>query len=153
MKLIINGPSLSEEHLLNKNKISIGRDDSCDWPIKSSKLSKLHCEVIFHAEKNKYFIVDKSSKNGVMVDGERIEVNATKPINESSTILLAGEFILTMSSAEKSNQVDKLYSMKVKNSGDNKSLSKKKPANSLLRKILLTFLSIFILFVFWFSQK
>ncbi len=49
--------------------LDIGRDSNCDYTIKGSRVSRLHCKLII--ENNNYYIQDNNSTNGTYINGSR----------------------------------------------------------------------------------
>ncbi len=155
MKLIITGPAFSEEFYVKKNRVIIGRDESCDWRIKSDKLSKIHCEFKFNHESKRMTVTDLNSKNGVMVDGIKIDPNKPTQINLSSTVFLANQYILHVAEADKQEPIEKLYSKNFKKKNPLPSKPKKSSKKEVLKKILLIFsisLIFFGILTFYFGQ-
>lgn len=58
-------------------RLTIGRRDSCDICLKFPNVSSVHCELTF---KNGCWIIqDHNSKNGVKVNGDRVEKKVILP--------------------------------------------------------------------------
>lgn len=66
--------------------VVIGRSSDADFTIEDNELSRKHCEVRF--EGHRVFIKDLESKNGVKVDGERIQVNKYVEVFPETEIML-----------------------------------------------------------------
>ena len=56
------------------NSVRVGRQSKQDLVIQNACISSQHCLVLKNAD-NTYSIMDLNSKNGVMVNGERIELS------------------------------------------------------------------------------
>jgi pSer/pThr/pTyr-binding forkhead associated (FHA) protein len=93
MKIFITGETESFSHTMEKNHIVIGRQEGCDFHVPHDELSRKHCEIIIEDEI--ISIIDLGSKNGVYVDGIRIQPNTKTPININSLIMLSHRFNLT----------------------------------------------------------
>lgn len=93
MKLYISSEDGIYSHTTAKDVISIGRADTNDFCVPLSELSREHCKLLLHGDK--LFIVDLESKNGVYVDGNRINPNQKWPISLSSTIHLSTSCVLS----------------------------------------------------------
>lgn len=65
-----SGPRAGERVVLDKNKITFGRQSTCDCVLKHPTVSREH----FFIERagNKFLVVDNSSGNGTYANGERI---------------------------------------------------------------------------------
>jgi len=111
MKLNLTGPAFHGEFLVKKYSTTIGRDPSCDWSVSHEKLSRVHCEITIDIENKKIGVIDNNSKNGIRIDGERIEPNRKIYISPKSTILLANELILTIDLAHQKTTHEKLFSL------------------------------------------
>lgn len=80
---------------VDKNLITIGRDETCDIVFSHVSVSKLHAKIIKEADG--YYIVDNKSTNGVIVNDERI--NSKKKLGEKDVIIIANsKLIFTESS-------------------------------------------------------
>jgi pSer/pThr/pTyr-binding forkhead associated (FHA) protein len=78
---VVRGRSASTTLKLNQGVTSVGRHDDCVIRIKSSQVSRRHCEIVEAAEK--LTIRDLGSSNGTYVNGKRISgQQALKPGDE-----------------------------------------------------------------------
>jgi len=74
MNCVIKTPDgKTQVHSINKSTVSIGRSKSCDIPIFSDSLSRIHCQIF--EENGEFFIMDLNSTNGVFINDERIDPN------------------------------------------------------------------------------
>lgn len=94
MKLRIKGQGQIFSHDTKKEIVTIGRSSENDFVVPLDDFSRKHCQVTFKG--NYAFIQDLGSKNGVSIDGRRIEPNRPYPIYANSVVVLANlfEFIL-----------------------------------------------------------
>lgn len=94
MKLRIKGQGQIFSYDTNKEIVNIGRSSDNDFVVPVEDFSRKHCQVTIKG--NYVFIQDLGSKNGVMIDGRKIEPNRPYPIYNSSVVVLANlfEFIL-----------------------------------------------------------
>lgn len=78
----------------DKEIINIGRSSDNDFVVPYDDFSRKHCQVTFKGEYA--FIMDLGSKNGVTIDGKRLNPNQQYPIYANSRVILANlfEFIL-----------------------------------------------------------
>lgn len=91
MKLtILSGENTSKSIPLSKNKsIIIGRDTSCDFPLKDIRSSRHHAKVYY--ENSKFYIEDLNSTNGTILNGELIFKH---PLKNNDKILIGDTAIL-----------------------------------------------------------
>jgi pSer/pThr/pTyr-binding forkhead associated (FHA) protein len=144
MRLILTGPTIERVFDLKNQETSIGRDENNDLVIKSEKLSRTHCVFYYlrQDEKESFAILDKESKNGVYVDGVRIEPNKVVPIKKGTTIMLAKEFLLHLEKENKTQAHQLLYSLSSKKiKKDKKKLNAQSKKNALLKKVILLVLA------------
>ena len=94
MKLRIKGRDQIFSYDTENENVHIGRSSDNDFVIPLNDFSRKHCLVTFKG--NYAFIMDCGSKNGVSIDGKRIEPNRQYPIYANSRVILANlfEFIL-----------------------------------------------------------
>lgn len=72
-----------------REKIYIGRDQTCDIPLNDNQASRRHCEVKRHP--GGYIINDLNSKNGTKVNG--VEVSSWT-LKEDDLITVGGSNLL-----------------------------------------------------------
>lgn len=109
MKLTLTSPGGTLEFDMSKRETSIGRGDDCDWSVSSGQLSRVHCIFYWMRDREKgdrFAIMDPGSKNGVKVDGTRLEPNQMTPVGKNSMIVLANEFILNIDVKKKVEMID-----------------------------------------------
>lgn len=71
---VTDGPGKGQKFsLAGCNLAMIGRDARCTFQITDPKLSRVHLQVRFDAEADQHFAIDFQSKNGVFVNGRKIE--------------------------------------------------------------------------------
>jgi adenylate cyclase len=69
--LVQDGPVAGKEFLLDRlGSYTIGRSASNDLPLKDKAASREHCRLDYDGEF--YWLVDKSSHNGTIVNGRQI---------------------------------------------------------------------------------
>jgi DNA-binding NtrC family response regulator/pSer/pThr/pTyr-binding forkhead associated (FHA) protein len=71
--LLLSGPSAGLRHEI-VNEVTLGRSPSCEIPLEDSKVSRRHAKVVFADGQAR--ISDLGSRNGTIVNGERIEGEA-----------------------------------------------------------------------------
>lgn len=69
----------------------IGRDEGCDISIEDPKASREHCEI-YHKQK-KYFIIDRNSSNGTLLNYKKIPPNREMPLKSGDQIQI-GKYLL-----------------------------------------------------------
>ncbi len=71
--LMITGPSAGLRYELNV-EATLGRSPSCEIPLEDSKVSRRHAKIVLSAGQAR--ITDLGSRNGTVVNGEKIEAEA-----------------------------------------------------------------------------
>src|SRR4051794_13746876 len=69
--VVVQGRSVSNTIKLGDGVTTIGRHDECQLRIKSSQVSRKHCEVF--EKKGMLLVKDLGSSNGTIVNGKRIQ--------------------------------------------------------------------------------
>lgn len=69
--LIVRGRGASETIQLSDGVTSVGRHDDCQLRIKSSQVSRKHCELF--EKKGLLMVKDLGSSNGTFVNGKRVQ--------------------------------------------------------------------------------
>src|SRR4051812_11337004 len=69
--VIVRGRGASETIRLGDGVTSVGRQDDCQLRIKSSQVSRKHCEIF--EKKGLLMVKDLGSSNGTFVNGKRIQ--------------------------------------------------------------------------------
>lgn len=72
---VMHGPSAGKEIKIQKTPFVIGRSDECHLRPKSDAISRRHCEI--HFVDTQVVIHDLGSKNGTLVNGDRVEGKRT----------------------------------------------------------------------------
>lgn len=91
--LIIRSPESDSKTLrLEGDYWVIGRDEMCDIIVEDAKSSREHCEV--YKKNNFYYIQDKDSSNGTLLNGTRIGFKKEFPLKSGDNIQI-GQVILT----------------------------------------------------------
>jgi pSer/pThr/pTyr-binding forkhead associated (FHA) protein len=93
--------------------VVIGRSDDIDFSIPDQQLSRKHCEI--HIDGDIIYIQDLGSKNGVMVDGLKIEPMKKFQITVLSNIMLTKELglIVTLDKTRTNIQLENPIKKKV----------------------------------------
>ncbi|MCL2627105.1 MAG: FHA domain-containing protein [Oscillospiraceae bacterium] len=77
-------------YISDKDEISIGRGKECDIRLDHVSVSRLHARIA--VKDGRVFLVDASSKNGVMVNGKRVEGNVE--LNEKDQVLITNSKLI-----------------------------------------------------------
>ena len=101
--MIIKGPQAGEEIILENLPLTIGRMKPADAVIDIASISRNHARISRTA--SGYSIEDLGSSNGTFVNGERIPVQATRPISDNDKISLGAdvELRLVIASVDNAN--------------------------------------------------
>ncbi len=77
--LLLTGPSAGLRHEV-RGEVVLGRSPSCEIPLEDSKVSRRHAKIV--VENGQAKVTDLGSRNGTLVNGEKIE---------GETIMLPGD--------------------------------------------------------------
>ena len=77
-KLIISGPTETNEVLLNPKGTTLGRGSDCDIILDDSAVSRLHARIS-QDPFGRWIIEDNDSQNGILINGQRIKAQAILP--------------------------------------------------------------------------
>jgi pSer/pThr/pTyr-binding forkhead associated (FHA) protein len=66
----LDGEDAPEERRYYKPEIILGRDPSCDFPLRDDRVSLRHCKVAYY--KNQWWIEDLGSTNGTYLNNSMI---------------------------------------------------------------------------------
>ena len=70
--VVLDGEMSSHNWILEKEEMTLGREDTCDMVIPMRQISRQH--VVFRrVGKDKYEVEDLASKNGTWLNGNRFE--------------------------------------------------------------------------------
>jgi pSer/pThr/pTyr-binding forkhead associated (FHA) protein len=78
--------------------IKIGRSLRCEFNAPLEDLSREHC--LFEVEDQNYFITDLGSKNGVWVNGEKIDPNVKTKITQKDLVSISNLYQLKINPIE-----------------------------------------------------
>ena len=81
---VVQGRSTASTIKLNDGVTIIGRHDACQLRIKSSQVSRKHCEIF--EKKGLLLVKDLNSSNGTIVNGKRIEGQRVLEADDELTI-------------------------------------------------------------------
>jgi len=71
---VMKGPAMGEKFSLEGHRlVMIGRDAGCTIQIVDPQLSRFHLQIKHDPDKDQHCAIDFESKNGVLVNGQRIE--------------------------------------------------------------------------------
>lgn len=75
--LVLKGKDNASDYEVRKDRVTIGRDPSCDVVIKSAAVSHHHCILFLH--EGWWFARDLKSKNGIKVNGMKHDSHLIPP--------------------------------------------------------------------------
>jgi len=135
-------------------KITLGRNESCDYTVNSDSVSRTHAELIYQS-KESYLIVDTDSTNGTFVNARRIsscDLKRSDKVKLGNTEINTGEIIDLL---EKKNLATKTdftaeYNEMLVIFGAYQKKKDKLNDSNLIRKVLtFIFLAIILIFILW----
>ena len=77
-KLIVSGPTETNEILLDPGGMTLGRESDCDIILDDAAVSRHHARISRDSF-GRWIIEDLGSQNGVLVDGQRVRAQALVP--------------------------------------------------------------------------
>ena len=84
---VMKGPATGQEFSLEGHRlVMIGRDAGCTLQIVDPQLSRNHLQIKYDEGENRHHAIDFQSKNGVLVNGKKIE-NPT-PLSDRDVIAI-----------------------------------------------------------------
>ncbi len=69
--VVLNGPNAGENYLLGQPRVQLGRAPGNDIILPDQFASRQHAEIVWQG--GRYLVRDLGSKNGVFVNGERVQ--------------------------------------------------------------------------------
>jgi pSer/pThr/pTyr-binding forkhead associated (FHA) protein len=91
--IVTGGPAKEQKFSLAGNRLTmIGRDASCSFQIVDSELSRHHLQIRHAEDQDRHFAIDFQSKNGVCVNGRKIEGESL--LNHRDVITIGGTTIV-----------------------------------------------------------
>jgi pSer/pThr/pTyr-binding forkhead associated (FHA) protein len=72
--------------------IMVGRDASCTIQIVDPKLSRHHLQIEYVKDEDRHYAIDFNSKNGVLVNGTKVEGRAA--LNDQDAIVIGDSTIV-----------------------------------------------------------
>ena len=80
---------------LDRERLTLGRDESCDIPLSGTTISRRHAEI-FSDPFGRWWVRDLGSRNGVYLDGQRVAERALR----AGDMLRIGEFAVALEQPE-----------------------------------------------------
>ena len=80
---------------LSRDRMTLGRDESCDIPLTGTTISRKHAEI-FSDPFGRWWVRDLGSRNGVYLDGQRVSERALR----AGDTLRIGEFGVVLEQPE-----------------------------------------------------
>lgn len=104
IRLSLKSPTESFYFEGDGEAVKIGRSHNCEFSVPKEDLSREHC--LFEFTKEGFFITDLGSRNGVVVDRNKIISNKRTKVDSDSHILLANIYTLKINPSDfKSSKV------------------------------------------------
>jgi DNA-binding response OmpR family regulator len=85
--MVQDGPSAGHELRLDREVMTLGRGEECDFVVPDRQISRVHMHV--RREATGYFLEDLGSKNGTFVNGRQVEPGAPVLLQDGDEIQLA----------------------------------------------------------------
>ena len=77
-KLTISGPAENKDVLLDSKGAIVGRGSNCDVILEDDSVSRHHARI-YQDPFGRWIVEDLESRNGVLVDGQRIKAQVISP--------------------------------------------------------------------------
>jgi diguanylate cyclase (GGDEF)-like protein len=90
---ILTGPQAGRTHVVATDETVVGRGTGCELQIDDAALSRRHCRFV--RDGGTFLVEDLGSRNGTLLDGERIE--SMRPLRDGALIQLAAGTTLKFS--------------------------------------------------------
>lgn len=91
--IVTDGPAKDQRFALADHRlVMVGRDAGCSFQIVDPELSRYHLQIRHAADKKQHFAIDFQSKNGVYVNGRKIE--SETPLADRDVITIGATRIL-----------------------------------------------------------
>lgn len=85
--VVTDGPCKGQKFALAGCRLAmLGRDAGCSFQIIDPELSRFHLQIRHAEDQNRHFAIDFQSKNGVFVNGKKIEKEAALLDNDVISI-------------------------------------------------------------------
>lgn len=98
MMMVTKGPAVGEKISLTGHRLlMIGRDARCTVQIVDPQLSRFHVQIEYAEAEKRYYAIDQESKNGVYINGTKVEVRTALQDRDVITI---GDTTLVFSEEE-----------------------------------------------------
>jgi len=98
MLFVTKGPAAGEKISLAEHRLlMIGRDARCTIQIVDPQLSRFHLQVEYVENEKRHYAIDHESKNGVLVNGTKIEARTALQDRDVITI---GDSVLVYSTED-----------------------------------------------------
>lgn len=100
---ILSSGTIPQCYEIQKDKISLGHDSSCDLQINEPDISRLHLDVISY--EGRYFIHDNGSTNGTYCDDRKIDPGITIEIFEGTKLRLGASVLLSFTNKKAASNI------------------------------------------------
>jgi hypothetical protein len=85
--MVQDGPLAGREFRLDREAMTLGRGEECDFVVPERQISRVHMRV--RREATGYFLEDLNSKNGTFVNGRQVQSGAPVLLQDGDEIQLA----------------------------------------------------------------
>jgi pSer/pThr/pTyr-binding forkhead associated (FHA) protein len=91
--IVTEGPAKEQRFALAGSRLAmVGRDAGCSFQIVDPELSRYHLQIRYAEDQDRHFAIDFQSKNGVFVNGAKIETET--PLQDGDVIAIGGTKIV-----------------------------------------------------------
>ena len=85
--IVTEGPAKEQKFSLVGSRLAtIGRDAGCSFQIVDPELSRYHLQIRHAEDQDRHFAIDFKSKNGVLLNGQKIERETSLRDGDAITI-------------------------------------------------------------------
>jgi DNA-binding response OmpR family regulator len=89
--LVLAGSEGSIRWVISEDRVTIGRDDTCQVVVDDRRVSRVHAEI--RREGARYVLTDNDSKNGTFLNGDRLTGPAIVQDGDAIQVALAAELL------------------------------------------------------------
>ena len=101
-QLIVVGPAGTQKVSLEPRGVTVGRGESCDVTLNDENVSRVHARI-FQDPFGRWIVEDMNSRNGVLVEGQRVKAQA---LQLGQTVMIRPFGLSVMEEATQESDVD-----------------------------------------------